>query len=321
MPTRTLLTVLFVMSACGSDGGRGGTDGAASLTGATAGGSMSAGGALTEATDAEPATGGAEAPDSGSSAPPDGTTEMVEPPGGTTEASTLDSESFPQTSISSLASSDDGFGETLEPQCEQVLDAMVRDFKEEHVDFESDDSGTDPGIVLADLGPDNKPVYAGQDGNPTTHGKDAFDQWYRDVADVNIPIARQIELTDDGNGRFIYDNSTFFPIDDQGWGNQGNSHNYHFTLEMHTVFSYKGGEVFKFRGDDDLFVFINKKLAMDLGGVHGPQEVEVDLDANAAALGIVPGGNYALDFFFAERHTSESNFRIETTISCLVVPG
>jgi fibro-slime domain-containing protein len=36
----------------------------------------------------------------------------------------------------------------------------------------------------------------------------------------------------------------------------------------------------------------------------------------AAQLGITPDNTYTLDFFFAERHTSESNFRIDTTIGC-----
>ena len=37
----------------------------------------------------------------------------------------------------------------------------------------------------------------------------------------------------------------------------------------------------------------------------------------AAELGIAPGNVYALDFFFAERHTSESNLRIETSLTLL----
>jgi fibro-slime domain-containing protein len=41
------------------------------------------------------------------------------------------------------------------------------------------------------------------------------------------------------------------------------------------------------------------------------------LDAQAAELGIAAGGSYAMDIFHAERHTSSSNFRIETTIECL----
>ena len=93
-------------------------------------------------------------------------------------------------------------------------------------------------------------------------------------------------------------------------------HNYHFTYEIHAEFTYEGGEVFTFTGDDDLFTFINGKLAIDLGGVHGPQTATIDLDQEADNLGIIVGGTYALDFFFAERHTSMSNFRIDTTISC-----
>jgi hypothetical protein len=47
--------------------------------------------------------------------------------------------------------------------------------------------------------------------------------------------------------------------------------------------------------------------------------VEIELDNEAARLGLVPGETYAMDIFHAERHTVESNFRIETTIdlSCI----
>ncbi|MCA9653428.1 MAG: fibro-slime domain-containing protein [Myxococcales bacterium] len=197
--------------------------------------------------------------------------------------------------------------------------ATVRDFSQSHPDFEYV-IAVDPGIVDFMLGGDGKPVYAGGSAGTTT-GQANFDQWYRDVPGVNQTIPVAIPLSDDGSGTYTYDNPAFFPIDDQGFGNEGNSHNYHFTLEMHTQFTYQGGEVFTFRGDDDLFTFINGRLGIDLGGVHGPMEGSIDLDAMAGTLGIVPGGTYDLDFFFAERHTSESNFRIETTIGCFQPPG
>lgn len=205
------------------------------------------------------------------------------------------------------------------PNCNPVLKATVRDFQIAHPDFE-DFLGDDLGIVQSSLGADGKPVYAGNPTTPTTSGKDNFDQWYRDVPGVNIVIPIEIPLTDMGNGTYTYSNSAFFPIDDQGFGNEGNIHNYHFTLEIRTQFTYEGGEVFTFTGDDDLFTFINGKLAINLGGVHGAQSSTVDLDARAAEFGIVKGNKYSLDFFFAERHTSESNFRIDTTIGCFSEP-
>lgn len=198
------------------------------------------------------------------------------------------------------------------------LTGIIRDFMSSHPDFE-DGLGTETGIVADDLGDDGKPVYAGGDGTATTHGEDAFDQWYNDVDGVNMSTPHTIILTSDDGEIYTYDNPEFFPIDGELFGNEDNPHNYHFTLEIHTEFQYRGGEEFTFRGDDDLFVFVNGKLALDLGGVHGPISGTVDFDAQAADLGITIGNTYTFDFFFAERHTTQSNFRIETNIEEFII--
>lgn len=215
---------------------------------------------------------------------------------------------------------DDGVGvdASTGEQCAgmQSLMAVARDFQASHPDFEYVIQ-VDPGIVQPVIGGDDKPVYAGNPTTPTTNGQMYFDQWYRDVVGVNQAFDVQIDLVDDGTGTFTYDNGAFFPLDGLGFGEEGNAHNYHFTLELHTEFLYEGGEVFRFTGDDDLWVFVNGNLGIDLGGVHGAMVGEIDLDAQAAQLGIVPGNIYRLEFFFAERHTTESNFRIDTTIGCL----
>ena len=187
-----------------------------------------------------------------------------------------------------------------------------------HPDFENA-NGAELGIVEAALGPDGKPVYA-KAGQPslTTHGKTYFDQWYNDVPGVNMSKELTFDLalvSGSSPAQYGYDNQAFFPIDAMLWGNEGYSHNYGFTVELHTKFRYLGGEKFSFTGDDDVFVFINGKLALDLGGVHSAESGAVDLDAMAAALGVTTCNVYEFALFYNERHTVASDLALQTTLA------
>ncbi|MBL8971158.1 MAG: fibro-slime domain-containing protein [Myxococcales bacterium] len=317
-PSLALPLASLLACACGDSGRAEGDSATATATATatvtvTAGASSSSGDSDSATT--TPTTTGESATSAGSSTDP--------LPGTSTGPALPGTSTGPDATTTGLPDTTTGLPDTTtgpdtgRPMCDDFLEARIRDFKSSHPDFEKF-GGDLKGIVKVDLGPDKKPVYAAAGATAVTSGPENFAQWYNDTANINIPEPTQLQLTEVMPGLYQYKNNTFFPVDGKGWGNEGNDHNFHFTTEIHTTFEYNGGEVFTFTGDDDVWVFINNKLAIDLGGVHGEQSESIDLDMQSAALAITKGNSYAMDIFHAERHTTQSNFRIDTTIACFI---
>jgi fibro-slime domain-containing protein len=228
-------------------------------------------------------------------------------------------------------------------ECDNVLEVTYRDFNENHPDFEMPFSGDVVRLTLVqpNLGADGKPEFRSSIGchwdqqnktrcnnntvtQPVITSKESFDQWYRTVQGVNEQFDKTMTLDEPAPNNYVFDSTNFFPLEPtEGFGitptnNNPGGRNFLFTTEIHVSFTYSAGQRFTFRGDDDLWIFVNGKLALDLGSMHGPEQGTIDFDAQASFLNITPGRAYPMDIFQAERHTSGSNFRFETNIQCFV---
>lgn len=170
-------------------------------------------------------------------------------------------------------------------------------------------------------GDSTKPFYhtvSSGIGGPVFDAEVVFDSSGRvnhDTAFKNIVIKDSLtfRLVDRQRGIYRFEDSTFFPLDGIGFGNESRRHNYSFTMRLHTEFSYRSGLQFIFRGDDDVWTYVNNKLAIDLGGIHNAVSDTIDSD-DLRKLGLTLNNKYPLDFFYAERHTNDSRIMIETNM-------
>jgi fibro-slime domain-containing protein len=119
-------------------------------------------------------------------------------------------------------------------------------------------------------------------------------------------------------------------------------HNFYFTTDVEYWFTYDANmrATLTFLGDDDVWVFINGNLAVDLGGLHVPSTGSVTIDAAAgtvisvtqdgrglettppsaaapvttrstpAAFGLTAGNVYKISIFHAERKITGSSFQL-----------
>jgi fibro-slime domain-containing protein len=205
-------------------------------------------------------------------------------------------------------------------------------------DFGADGCTLTKGMVEPILGSNGVPVRVQELPSSCTNATH-LDYWFLpDVINTDASGKKytnatcrdlELELTDDGFWLGQRDDSSreggLFFLDDFRWldeegtvenvnydslsGNKG-YHNFGFTMKIQAKFEYVPGQYFEFNGDDDVWVFINNRLVVDIGGQHTKEFGSVDLDT----LGLEEGKTYPFHIFYAERKQTQSNFMMRTSI-------
>jgi fibro-slime domain-containing protein len=227
--------------------------------------------------------------------------------------------------------------------CEYQMAATVRDFSLNNLDFDFSSplgNALIKGAVEKNLRTtDRRPVRSTVPGMAGgTNIFNDFESWWKTDETNSDPAKRSFETCVDipmgktGDGMWEFDSYRtpsrgFWPIDDFNKHNENSKtscyvdplgqyksdqppHNMNFCMESHAKFIYTKGQTFSFRGDDDVWVFINDKLVIDLGGIHEAKADSVKLDT----LGLVENKEYTWDFFYCERQPCGSSLRIKTSI-------
>lgn len=247
--------------------------------------------------------------------------------------------------------------------------------------------GIVPNVVRSQLGVDGLPVptynnstdawnayhdvfTANVIGNNPVQVTDNFYRWFHEAYDesgkqLSKQYNREVVFHRSGNNSYEYGSKGTFPLDDVDFSKDdaatSEGHNFHFTAHMRIPMkiSADGTEQFWFSGDDDVWVFLNNQLVLDLGGLHMDTQGNFTIDKNGNVIATIDNVNsdqtcrqsipspltvgydiynsqlenrcprttvthtiatnlkagdvVNLDFFYAERSTTESNTRINIT--------
>lgn len=129
------------------------------------------------------------------------------------------------------------------------------------------------------------------------------------------------------NGTNEGDESGFYPLENLGYEQLGLLKNTSFTDSKHRngsftlrgesqfVYNTDSNLYFQFTGDDDVYMYINGVLALDLGGAHGRNWKKIELNSlDKAKYKLVDGQVATFTFFYMERCSDASTFGIETNM-------
>ncbi|MBR3236088.1 fibro-slime domain-containing protein [Candidatus Saccharibacteria bacterium] len=185
------------------------------------------------------------------------------------------------------------------------------------------------GLVEYELGEDYLPVAKGGNLTPNRGLKD-LTRWFDEVEGKSANYIGNLKLDYKADGaEFSFYQSNFYPLDEVKFSDgdivNEDGHNHLFTMNFVVPFTVlkSGNERFEITADDDTFVFVGNKLAIDMGGIHNATTGHFEIteagevyagveDEDLAYTGInVEDGDAMVRIFHADRDSDESVFKIK----------
>lgn len=227
-------------------------------------------------------------------------------------------------------------------ECVDLYDAnagkAVKDRQFEWSECGYYNKGLEQGIVDYQLSDEYLPVAKG--GKlMSNRGVTDMTRWFDAVEGKSASYTGNLKMEYQADkAEFAFYQNEFYPLDEVDFSKDdianSDSHNHLFTMNFAVPFMalLSGNESFEITADDDTFVYVGDKLAIDLGGIHDAMSGRFIINKDGEVYAAVGDQDLAFTgitvnnedgsivrIYHADRDSSESVFKVRFTGMNLIV--